>query len=149
MDVPRIYLDNCCLNRPFDDPAQDRIRLEVEAIAVIVRKVKRSECVWVTSGILETERAANPDEVKKMLVSRMFALPFENVNLSSADTERALELRRLGLKAYDAFHIAAAERGKCDVFLTTDDRLIAKARKIGRQLRVAVANPVDWLLESL
>jgi hypothetical protein len=27
----RIYSDVCCLNRPFDDSSQDRIRLEAEA----------------------------------------------------------------------------------------------------------------------
>ena len=27
----RVYLDNCCYNRPFDDQAQLRIRLETEA----------------------------------------------------------------------------------------------------------------------
>ncbi|MGQ0592841.1 MAG: PIN domain-containing protein, partial [Gammaproteobacteria bacterium] len=26
----RIYLDACCLNRPFDDQQQDRVRLEAE-----------------------------------------------------------------------------------------------------------------------
>lgn len=28
----RIYLDNCCYNRPFDDLRQDRIRIEAEKI---------------------------------------------------------------------------------------------------------------------
>lgn len=27
----RIYLDNCCFNRPFDNQAQTRVRLEAEA----------------------------------------------------------------------------------------------------------------------
>ena len=27
----RIYLDVCCLNRPFDDQSQDRVRLDAEA----------------------------------------------------------------------------------------------------------------------
>ncbi|MFN0197095.1 MAG: PIN domain protein, partial [Planctomycetaceae bacterium] len=27
----RIYLDNCCFNRPFDDQRQIRVRLETEA----------------------------------------------------------------------------------------------------------------------
>ena len=145
----RIYFDNCCLNRPFDDPAQDRIRLEVEAIAVIVGKVKRGEWVWVTSAILEAERTACPDNVKKALVSKMFELKFERVNLSRIDINRAGKLCALGLQEYDAFHIAAAERGQCDVFLTTDDRLIAKSRKLGKQIKIAVSNPVDWLLERL
>ena len=31
-----IYLDTCCLNRPFDDQTQDRIRLEAEAVILIL-----------------------------------------------------------------------------------------------------------------
>lgn len=27
----KVYLDACCLNRPFDDQTQGRIRLEAEA----------------------------------------------------------------------------------------------------------------------
>jgi len=34
-----IYLDLCCFNRPFDDQAQARIRLETEA-KVAIRKLK-------------------------------------------------------------------------------------------------------------
>jgi len=29
----RVYLDNCCYNRPFDDQSQLRVRLEIEAFA--------------------------------------------------------------------------------------------------------------------
>ncbi len=28
---PKLYLDNCCFNRPFDDPSQLLVRLETEA----------------------------------------------------------------------------------------------------------------------
>ena len=31
----KIYLDNCCFNRPFDDQTQERIHLESEAILMI------------------------------------------------------------------------------------------------------------------
>ena len=27
----RVYLDNCCYNRPFDDQTQLKVRLETEA----------------------------------------------------------------------------------------------------------------------
>lgn len=27
----RVYMDNCCFNRPFDDQTQTRVRLETEA----------------------------------------------------------------------------------------------------------------------
>lgn len=35
----KIYLDVCCLNRPFDDQAQTRIRLESEAILLIIARM--------------------------------------------------------------------------------------------------------------
>jgi hypothetical protein len=30
--VMRLYLDICCLKRPFDDQAQPRVRIETEAV---------------------------------------------------------------------------------------------------------------------
>ncbi len=30
-----IYLDNCCLNRPFDDQSQMRIRIETEVLKTV------------------------------------------------------------------------------------------------------------------
>lgn len=32
----KVYLDVCCLNRPFDDQTQDRIRIESESILTIL-----------------------------------------------------------------------------------------------------------------
>jgi len=33
-----VYLDVCCLNRPFDDQSQDRIHLESEAVLLILER---------------------------------------------------------------------------------------------------------------
>jgi hypothetical protein len=41
--VVRIYLDACCLNRPFDDQTQARIRLEAEAVLMILMECELSE----------------------------------------------------------------------------------------------------------
>ena len=35
-----IYLDVCCLNRPFDDWSYDRNRLEGEAVITILKQIK-------------------------------------------------------------------------------------------------------------
>src|ERR1017187_8038269 len=136
----RVYLDNCCLNRPFDVSDQDRIKLEVEAIRAIVRMLKRGELIWVTSSVLESELAANPDKSRAARIHRFFDLPFERVDFDRSDAERAAELNLFGVKGIDAFHLAAAERGKCDAFLTTDDRLIAAVRKAGKEIRLAVSS---------
>jgi len=34
----KIYMDVCCLNRPFDDQTQDKIRIESDAILAILSK---------------------------------------------------------------------------------------------------------------
>jgi hypothetical protein len=34
----KIYLDNCCYNRPFDDQTQERIHLESEAILTVLQR---------------------------------------------------------------------------------------------------------------
>ena len=36
----RIYLDNCCFNRPFDDQGQTRVRLETEAKLCIQENIR-------------------------------------------------------------------------------------------------------------
>jgi len=48
----RIYLDNCCFNRPFDDQTKIRIMLEAEAKLRIQDDVlgKKFELVWSYPG---------------------------------------------------------------------------------------------------
>ena len=54
----RVYLDNCCFNRPFDDQSQARVRLEAEAKLEIQQQItdKRIELAW--SYVLEHENHA-------------------------------------------------------------------------------------------
>ena len=44
-------------------------------------------------------------------------------------------------------HLACAEAGNAEVFLTSDDQLLAKAKQHGNVLHVRVANPILWLME--
>jgi hypothetical protein len=48
-NVITVYLDVCCLNRPFDDQTQDRIRLEAEAIVLILEHIIRGDWNWLSS----------------------------------------------------------------------------------------------------
>jgi len=56
----RIYLDNCCFNRPYDDQSQPRIRLETEAKLEIQERIRIGEVELVWSYIIDLENAANP-----------------------------------------------------------------------------------------
>ena len=51
----RIYLDVCCLNRPFDDQTQDRIHLESEAIILILKRIRSGNWEWVSSEAVSFE----------------------------------------------------------------------------------------------
>ena len=53
--MPRIYLDVCCLNRPFDDQRQDRIRLEAEAVLSILGRCEAGTWQWLSSAVVEAE----------------------------------------------------------------------------------------------
>jgi len=65
----RIYLDNCCFNRPFDDQTQMKIKLESEAKLYIQDAIHNGlfELVW--SYILDYENAMNPFEERKITIS--------------------------------------------------------------------------------
>lgn len=67
--------------------------------------------------------------------------------VSEAVQTRAEELERFGLKTLDALHIACAEAGGVAALLTTDDRMLAKARELRGSLYVKVENPILWLTE--
>ena len=51
--MPTIYLDACCLNRPFDDQSQPRVHLESEAVLIILARVKTNVCEWLSSTVLD------------------------------------------------------------------------------------------------
>ncbi len=62
----KIYLDVCCLNRPFDDHHQERIRLESEAVIVILGRPKT--VTLLSSEIVDLEISKIPDEDRKQKV---------------------------------------------------------------------------------
>ena len=66
----RIYLNNCCLNRPYDDQSQQRVRFETQAKLYIQRMVfeRKIELVW--SYVLKFENSRNPFVSKKHAIMR-------------------------------------------------------------------------------
>jgi len=61
--------------------------------------------------------------------------------------QRSQEIMRIGFKPFDSLHLACAEAAQADVFLTTDDRLLSKAKKNQGKINVIAENPVSWLME--
>ncbi len=146
MDMLSIYLDVCCLNRPFDDQNQPRIALETEAIITILRQCQSGEWKLITSAALDAEIAQTPDLERLKNVKAILKIAKIRVISSEFIDNRARELVELGFSGYDATHIASAERSRADIFLSTDNRLIRKAKSLSTLINIAVDNPVEWLM---
>ncbi len=125
----RIYLNVSCLNRPFDDQEQARIRLEAAAVGMILEAVDEGRWIHVSSEIAQIEIAANPDANRRARVQLLLPAPDNLVMLTPALFARGKELEALGFKAADALHIAAAEKAAADVLLSCDDRFCRNARR--------------------
>jgi hypothetical protein len=50
---------------------------------------------------------------------------------------------------FDAAHLAFAQAGGTDVFLTVDDRLLRKAQSLRDIGLPVVANPAHWLMAQI
>ena len=144
-----IYLDVCCLNRPLDDLDQIRIRLEAEAVTEIIQNCENHIWTLVNSDIIEFEVERHSDAFKKELINAVLAQTQRYLKTTPSIQERARALMQLSFKFHDALHLAFAEAGQVDIFLTTDDRLLRKVRHHQDLITVAVDNPTVWLMRTL
>ena len=145
----KIYLDNCALNRPFDDQSQERIRLETEAILLLLSRLETKEWLWLGSSALEIEIDKTTDAEQRSRLRRVIEFVSSSIELREKELARAKSLEKLGFVGFDAVHLACAESGKVDVFLTTDDRLLKLAKRVATKLHVKVENPLDWIKEMI
>src|SRR5262247_2045629 len=142
--IPRLYLDVCCLNRPFDDQRQDRIRLEAEAVLLILGRCEAGAWQWLSSAVVEEEVNNTPSSERRSRVRQMLSGAHGTVALTDVAIARAQALKALGFRTYDALHLACAEQATIDIFLTTDDRVLRIAASHAEELHVRVANPLTW-----
>ena len=141
----RIYFDNCCFNRPFDDQGQIRVRLEAEAKLAIQGRVQagRLELVW--SYILDYENRFNPFDERRNAIREWKSRAKVNVRVSQKVLEKAGNLAQCGIRAKDALHLACAIEGKCKYFLTTDDVILTKMADCKE---VAVVDPTEFIVRE-
>ncbi|WP_321508463.1 PIN domain-containing protein [uncultured Methanoregula sp.] len=140
----KIYMDVCCLCRPFDDLQNRKIRLEAVAILTILDRCSQD---WelVGSAVIDDEISRLADIEKRLKVEQKLTLISEYIELNETIFSRVREYQKAGLKLFDALHITCAESGKT-IFLTTDNKIITLAGKIPA-ITITVQNPVHWLME--
>jgi len=140
----RIYLDNCCFNRPYDNQTYDIIRLETEAKIFVQNCIKDNKIELVWSFILEFENSENPYKEKRESIIEWRSISTKNIKPTEKIRKYANELQNLyGIKPKDSLHIACAIEAKCEYFLTTDKILMRKAMKLKE---IKAINPLEFII---
>ena len=139
-DKPKVYLDNCCFNRPFDEPSQLLVRLETEAVLFIQDEIKNGNIELVWSYILDLENNANPIRTRRdaIRIWRNYSLTVVRPTEEVKQIATTLQNRDIRLK--DSLHIASAIVSQCHFFITTDHKLLNKQMN-----EIAIVNPMYFI----
>jgi hypothetical protein len=140
----KIYIDNCCFNRPFDDQGQIRIKIETEAILKIQEDVRSEKFQLVWSYLLDYENKKNPYADRRIQIRNWEKYAIEDIYENDALLDKAKFLNQIGIQKIDSLHIACAISGKCEYFLTTDDKILNKSNVI---MDIKIIDPIGFIKE--
>jgi hypothetical protein len=87
----KVYLDNCCFNRPYDDQSRLRIRLEAEAKMRIQEEIRNGIFKLVWSYILDYENSKNPFRERKEQITKWRMYAVEDI----AENEEVLDVAKI------------------------------------------------------
>jgi predicted nucleic acid-binding protein len=145
----KLYLDNCCYNRPYDDQSQERIHLEGEAVLAIINKREQNDNAIIGSLALylEIEQIGNIEKQEK--VKSFYEQTIDGkIRYNTDILRRVKELsEQSNIRTLDRFHLSFAEYAGVDVLLTTDDKFEKACSKLN--LKIKVMNPLKYLLEAM
>jgi hypothetical protein len=140
----KIYLDNCCFNRPFDDQLQLRILLESEAKLNIQENIRSGVFKLIWSYILDYENNINPFRERREQILKWRAYSEKDIEEDEDIIKTASMIKLHGIKKLDSLHIACAIKGNADYFLTTDDGILNKTALIQD---IQITDPISFIKE--
>jgi len=137
-----IYLDVCVLCRPFDDQTYLRIRLETEAVNLILSKVKNEDYRLIVSPIHWEEIKVISETFERIDLQERLKTLGKSIKVDLAGArKRAEELCDLNFGVADAAHIAFAEQCGAE-FISCDDSLIKRCSR--HNIKMWCGNPVAF-----
>ena len=138
----RIYLDNCCYNRPYDAQTQFKISMETRAKLYIQEQIRIKKYELADSFMLEFENSFNPNLISRAAIQefrekyRTVFVPIERREQLQSQID---EIMLTGVKYKDAVHIACAVYANCIYFITTDTRLLKYKSSV-----IKLINPINF-----
>jgi len=119
-----------------------RIRLETEAVNLILYKVRSGSYKLLVSNVHIKEIEAILDSIERVELQMVLNRWGERIKVNMAETRtRAENLVDLGFGLADAAHVAFAEQAEAP-FITCDDRLVRKC--LNHKIEVWCGNPVAF-----
>lgn len=137
-----IYMDVCALSRPFDDQSYLRIRLETEAVNLILSKLREGSLNLLVSPAHTKEIEAIPDLSERIELKAILEELGEPIRGDMSKIRRKAEdLVSLGFGVADAAHVAFAEYSGAQ-FISCDEKLVKKC--LAQKIKVWCGNPVSF-----
>ena len=137
----RVYLDLCCLKRPFDSQAHPVVHLETEAVVALL-SVPEERLRFIRSAAHALENTFNSVESRREAVSHWLDLaPLDIVPINELRL-RVDTLTSLGFSKFDSLHLGSAELSHADVFVTVDYPLLSRAGRQASSISVRVTDPI-------
>lgn len=119
----RLYIDLNCFNRPFDDQRQERVRRETVAVFNILNRVLDGNNSLIWSWVLSFENSRHPKPDRRDEIALWQGRAEVVVAVNTKIRRRSQQLEAQGIPALDAAHLASAEAGGAEIFLTCDEPL--------------------------
>lgn len=144
--IMKIYMDNCCYNRLFDDRSIIKNYLEREAVLLVLELIYEGRVEIIGSDVLVKEMLAIKDVTKRKRIHALYQnCVLESVFADSEVIRRAKEISKFaGTTSFDSLHLAISEKN-VEVFLTTDIKLVRASKRI--DLSVKIMNPIEFIME--
>jgi len=138
----KIYLDNCCFNRPYDDQSLLSVFLETQAKLALQQLVLNGYLELYWSFILDFENSANPDTIIKEEIFNWRNIATKIIHSNDNIVNNAKEINILGFGKKDSLHLASAIKSNIDFFITVDKGILKK-RHLVQNLQIF--NPIEVL----
>ena len=140
----RIYLDNCCFNRPYDSQDSFKVSMETRAKLHIQKEIREQKIEMVGSYMLEYENSQNRDQMKKNRIKEYqdtYSSYYVPIERREELQDKIADIMQSHISYKDATHLACAIFAGCDYLLTTDTRF--QKRYKGHEIKIL--NPLEFI----
>lgn len=138
----KVYLDVCTLCRSFDNQSYLRIRLETEAVNLIISKIRSKQFRLMVSPVHYREISDISEAKERIELEAMLKNLGRSIKADLHKTRKRTEqLITFGMGVADAAHVAFAEEAGA-AFISCDDKLLKKC--LSCDVKVWTGSPIAF-----